>query len=168
MVRNPGRITRFVVMALLQAGRARTLGLPLHSAYSWGLNRAIFYAAAKRGFGKGSPKPGEPPGPPAPTPREVYRVGEEEAFRDPTSKELTFIIGDRAQTAEEFERSVGARFGTIAHFHQAWQEALDLMEKFDRATLESPRRFYDEVYRPRRDELSDKWSELYSPRRKPP
>jgi len=37
-------------MALLQAARAHVLGLPLESAYSWGLNKAIFYAAAKRGF----------------------------------------------------------------------------------------------------------------------
>jgi len=37
-------------MAVLQAARANVLGLPEDSAYSWGLDRAIFYAAAKRGF----------------------------------------------------------------------------------------------------------------------
>jgi len=46
-------------MATLQAARAKALGLPVASAKSWGLNRAIYYAAAKRGFkgGKGPAKP---------------------------------------------------------------------------------------------------------------
>ncbi|MBC7189152.1 hypothetical protein H5U35_02900, partial [Candidatus Aerophobetes bacterium] len=48
-------IGRFQVMATLQAARAFLLGLPLESAKSWGLNRAIFYAAAKRGFKKALP-----------------------------------------------------------------------------------------------------------------
>lgn len=39
-------------MATLQATRAFVLGLPLDISLSWGLNRAIFYAAAKRGFKK--------------------------------------------------------------------------------------------------------------------
>ena len=47
-------VGRFQVMTLLQAARAHVLGLPLESAYSWGLNRAIFIAAAKRGFKGGS------------------------------------------------------------------------------------------------------------------
>ncbi len=53
-------VGRFQVMAILQAARARTFGLPLATAQSWGLNRAIFYAAAKRGF-KGAPGPSKPP-----------------------------------------------------------------------------------------------------------
>src|SRR5579875_2525433 len=43
-------VGRFQVMSILQAARAEALGLPHDSALSWGLNRAIFYAAAKRGF----------------------------------------------------------------------------------------------------------------------
>ena len=54
-------VGRFQVMATLQAARARILGLSVASAKSWGLNRAIFYAAAKRGFkaaqGAGPAKP---------------------------------------------------------------------------------------------------------------
>jgi hypothetical protein len=37
-------------MATLQAARAYVLGYSLEEAKSFGLNRAIFYAAAKRGF----------------------------------------------------------------------------------------------------------------------
>jgi hypothetical protein len=54
LVFNMPKIGRFQVMAILQAARAEALGLPEDSAYSWGLNRAIFYAAAKRGFRGGT------------------------------------------------------------------------------------------------------------------
>ena len=43
-------------MATLQAGRAKAVGLTTDEAKSFGLNRAIFYAAAKRGFKGGSTK----------------------------------------------------------------------------------------------------------------
>jgi hypothetical protein len=54
-------VGRFQVMALLQAARAKALGYTLDEAESFGLNRAIFYAAAKRGFkgGTGSKHAGE-------------------------------------------------------------------------------------------------------------
>ena len=37
------------------------------------------------------------------------------------------------------------------------------MGEVDRATLESRRRFYEEVYKPGRDELSDSWTQKYLP-----
>jgi len=164
MVRNQGRVTRFVVMAVLQAARAESLGLPHDSALSWGLNRAIFYAAAKRGFqqapGKADNEPGKPTGA---RPPEVYRLGRDEAYRDPSAKELLFTIGGEVQTVERFERQVAVRFGTEQNFRAAWNEAARIVGEFDRATLESPQGFYSEVYRPRRDELSDAWTQKYSP-----
>ena len=54
-------VGRFQVMAVLQAARALVLGLPESQAKSWGLNRAIFYAAAKRGF-KAKPQAERSPG----------------------------------------------------------------------------------------------------------
>jgi hypothetical protein len=164
MVRNQGRVTRFVVMAVLQAARAQTLGLPRDSAYSWGLNRAIFYAAAKSGFRGGSAGSGEPgAGTRSTSTRETYRLGDDEAFRDPKSKELVFTIGEEDQTVAEFERSVIQRFGTKENFHAAWEEALRMVGGVDRAILESRNRFYGEVYKPHRDELSDDWTQRYSP-----
>jgi hypothetical protein len=164
MVRNQGRVTRFVVMAMLQAVRAQALGQPHDSALSWGLNRAIFYAAAKRGFRSAPPLAGEGPGKPAEAPApELYRLGNDEAFRDPNAKQLTFMIGDEAQTVALFERQVASRFGPKGNFQAAWDEATQIVGGFDRATLESPQRFYGEVYKPRRDELSDKWTQAYSP-----
>jgi hypothetical protein len=164
MVRNRGRVTRFVVMAMLQAARARSLGLSQDSAFSWGLNRAIFYAAAKRGFRGIAPTEGVLPEAAAErAERGVYRLGDEEAYRDPKAKELIFTIGDEDQTAAAFEREVGSRFGTKENFRAAWDEATRIVSSFDRATLESRRRFYEEVYKPRRDDLSDTWTREYSP-----
>ncbi|MGC2288412.1 MAG: hypothetical protein WA688_00960 [Thermoplasmata archaeon] len=164
MVRNQGRVTRFVVMAVLQAARAKSLGLSEASAFSWGLNRAIFIAAAKQGFrGGGSAEGSSAEGKKAPPKPKVYRLGDDEAYRDPKSKELVFTIGGEDQTVAEFERSVVARFGAKENFRAAWDEALRTVGKYDRATLESRERFYAEVYRPRRDELSDTWTQKYSP-----
>jgi hypothetical protein len=163
MVRNQGRVTRFVVMAVLQAVRAQSLGLPHDSALSWGLNRAIFYAAAKQGFRQAPKKTGEPGKPAEPSSPEVYHLGEDEAFRDPHAKELTFTIGGESQTPERFEKQVAIRFGTKENFQAAWDEAERIVGEFDRATLGSPQRFYQEVYKPRRDELSDSWTQRYSP-----
>jgi hypothetical protein len=164
MVRNQGRVTRFVVMATLQAARAETLGLAHDSALSWGLNRAIFYAAAKQGFRGGATPGAEGSGKPKETPaREVFRLGDDEAYRDPRAKQITFVIGDEDQTVEEFERSIIARFGTKENFAAAWKEAMGIVGGFDRATLESRAAFYEKVYRPRRDELSDSWTQRYSP-----
>ena len=168
MVRNQGRVTRFVVMALLQAVRAESLGLPHESALSWGLNRAIFYAAAKRGFREPPAKPGEEPSGPAESPsRELFRLGDDEAYRDLSSQQILFAIGDQVQTPGDFERQVASRFGTKENFRAAWGEATRIIGSFDRATLESRNGFYSEVYRPRRDELSDAWTQKYSPPPKP-
>jgi hypothetical protein len=161
-----GAIGRFVVMAMLQAARAESLGLKRESAYSWGLNRAIFYAAAKRGF-RGTPPTSERPKGegglerPKETP-ELYRLGDDEAYRDPESKDLVFKIGDKPQTGADFQRQIAGRFGTPQHFRVAWEEAEQIVKSYDRAVLESRRRFYDEVYKPRRDELSEEWNRKYA------
>jgi len=152
------RITRFTVMATLQAARALRLGLNERSAFSWGLNRAIFYAAAKRGFKGpgGESKTGEPA--PPPDPRTTYMLGEDFAYRDPHRTELYFTIGGETQTEQEFERQVAARFGGETQFREAWKEALALVEGFDEEVLKSGSRFYSEVYKPRRDALVTEWA----------
>jgi hypothetical protein len=155
------RITRFTVMATLQAARASRLGLPERSAFSWGLNRAIFYAAAKRGFSGagGPPKTGEPAT--APPPETTYALGDDFAYRDPSRSELYFTIGGETQTEKEFERQVAVRFGSEKHFREAWKEALALVDGFEDEVLRSGSRFYSVVYRPRRDELVEEWTERY-------
>ncbi len=153
-------ISRFIVMAILQAARARRLGLSLHSAYSWGLNRAIFYAAAKQGFKEGEGRMGEGAAAPGEPSREPYTLGKDFAYRDPTRSGLYFTIGGETQTENEFNRQIAARFGNERNFSRAWTEATAIVDGADLATLESGSRFYEQVYKPRRDSLRSEWSEM--------
>lgn len=151
-------VGRFQIMALLQAARAYVLGLPLESAYSWGLNRAIFIAAAKRGFkgGSGSPGAGAQGGG---TSKDagVYYLGDDMAYKVEKDGVLRFTIGGEVQTKEDFERQVKSRFGST--FPAAWKEAVKYVKKFDKDTLLSADGFFREIYKPRRDELAEKWTE---------
>ncbi|MEO0098757.1 MAG: hypothetical protein ABIK99_01135 [candidate division WOR-3 bacterium] len=160
-------VGRFQVMAVLQAARAYCLGMKLAEAKSWGLNRAIFYAAAKRGFIK--PKPGLPKTPKLKLPKEVnleavkksygvYTLGDEMAYAVEVKGEKLFTIGDAVQTPEDFARQVESRFGR--NFSKAWAEAVAICRGYDKGVLLSQRYFYETVYKPRRDELARKWSEL--------
>jgi hypothetical protein len=152
-------VTRFVVMAMLQAARAKRLGLGQRSAYSWGLNRAIFYAAAKQGFRHGgggrtgSTERKESSRAPA-----MHSVGDDPAYVDPAAAELTFTIGGKSQTPEDFERQVAQRLGGSAGFAAAWREAETIVNDTPEEDLRSGQRFYSQVYRPRRDVLAAKWS----------
>jgi hypothetical protein len=159
-------VGRFQVMALLQAARAKVLGYSLDEAQSFGLNRAIFYAAAKRGF-KGATS--------------AKHSGEKQTFKETSGKRVAktvqedalgneiayyvemegkkrYVMGDEFLEPEDFKREVEQRFGKA--FPQAWEQALQIVEQADRATLESQRKFYEEVYKPRRDELAKAWSAL--------
>jgi len=141
-------------MATLQAARAKVLGLPVATAKSWGLNRAIYYAAAKRGFkgGKGPAKPkqytrsfGE------------FFLGDDRAYKVTAGGKTLFTIGGEIQRPEDFRRQVERRFaGTFA---EAWAEALRVVQAYPATVLESQQQFDMQVYRPRRDVLAAKWTE---------
>ena len=158
---------RFQVMALLQAARAYVLGLSLESAQSWGLNRAIFIAAAKRGFkggsggGTGAAGGGGPPKAPG-----VYHLGDDMAFKDEKGGVLRFTIGGKVQTKEDYDRQVRSRFGSA--YADAWRDALAYVKKFDRDTLLSAEAFFRDVYRPRRDELGERWTDASEESAGPP
>jgi hypothetical protein len=127
-------------MAMLQAARAYKLGLPLESAFSWGLNRAIFYAAAKRGFkGTGRARAGRRPARSEESSKipDAYHLGDEMAFKDEKGGKPNFTIGGKVQTKEDFERQIGARFQNS--FKEAWKEALDYVNHFESQTLLSVR-----------------------------
>ena len=140
---------------MLQAARAYALGLPLESAYSWGLNRAIFIAAAKRGFKGGKGEGGKGKGGKA-APRASFKLGDDMAFKTERNGVMLFTIGGEVQTKEAFDKQVRARFGST--FEAAWKEALAYVETFPKETLLSTDGFFGDVYRPRRDELADKWT----------
>lgn len=147
-------VGRFQVMATLQAARAKLLGLPLVSAKSWGLNRAIYIAAAKRGFKPGTSGPTKPKKYAATFAE--YHLGEDKAYSVKAAGRLLFTIGGEIQTPDDFTRQVAQRFGGT--FRQAWAEAMDIVRRYDRAVLEHPDDFFAQVYRPRRDELAKKWT----------
>ena len=160
------RVGRFQVMATLQAARAAALGLDADAARSWGLNRAIFYAAAKRGF-RNAPLPGvKPPRGAKEQPREgpgraehedpEYSLGNEKAFlAHPPERGLLCKFGDEVQTPRDFEWQVERRF---ADWPAAWQEALELIESAEPGDLQSQHRFYEHVYKPNRDKLAARWA----------
>lgn len=156
-------VGRFQVMATLQAARALELGLTVESAKSWGLNRAIFYAAAKRGFKGGSGASGGPAGSghQPKTHEEAahqYALGDEMAFGEERDGRTYFVIGGKPQTELDFEKQVESRFGSA--FPDAWEDALDYVRHFDRSVLLSGNEFFSTVYRPKRDELATRWTQL--------
>jgi len=163
-------VGRFQVMAVLQAARARALGLSEDSAYSWGLNRAIFYAAAKRGFHGGSSSGGKVAAEKREEAREKageeeYFLGDEKAFLDKKSSkkgEPIFEIGGEDQTAKDFEKQISSRFGSDANFGEAWKEAMKIVGDHDEDTLKSQHEFFERVYKPRRDLLSKKWTDEFA------
>ena len=157
-------VGRFQVMATLQAARARALGVPVATAKSWGLNRAIYYAAAKRGF---TQAPGRQPRRPegARAVREHY-FGDDKGYVVKRQGVMLFTIGGDVQTPEAFRTQIEARFaGTFA---EAWKEAQAIIAAAPRELLESQEGFFMRVYRPRRDILASKWEERAAERREDP
>ncbi len=147
-------------MATLQAARARALGLSAASAKSWGLNRAVYFAAAKRGFqaaGRGPRRPKD-----APAVHEHY-LGDDKGYAVTRGGTMLFTIGGEVQTPERFRRQIEARFAGT--FGEAWKEAQAIISATPREVLESQDGFYMRVYRPRRDILAVKWEDRAADRR---
>ncbi len=159
-------IGRFQVMAILQSARAYILGMDIESAKSFGLNRAIFYAAAKKGFFKGKitlkdlKLPKEILGKylQKPSDFKIEKIGDEIAYSIEIEGKKYFIIGNKPQTPQDFYKQVESRFK--GKFEKAWKEALEICKKYDRGILLSQRYFYETVYKPRRDELAKKWTQM--------
>jgi len=57
-----------------------------------------------------------------------------------------------------FGKQIEKRFGNS--FHKAWEEVVKLVKGFDKGVLLSQKYFYETVYKPRRDKLAKKWSEI--------
>ena len=165
-------IGRFQVMATLQAARAYVLGYSLEEAKSFGLNRAIFYAAAKRGFKSMKPMKVKIKLPKwkliRKFPKEeieeieknifIERLGDEMAYCVKLGDRKYFLIGDELQTPEDFKKQIEDRFK--GKFEEAWKEAINIVKSYNKGVLLSLRYFYEAVYKPRRDEIAEKWSQL--------
>jgi hypothetical protein len=147
-------------MAILQATRAKELGLAITAAKSWGLNRAIFYAAAKRGFKErtASRTQEEIERKPVERSRNAYFLGDEMAYTAKKGGRTYFTIGGESQTESDFKRQIERRFEN--GFSDAWMESLKIVHQYSREVLLSQKEFFEQVYRPRRDELALKWTEM--------
>ena len=141
-------IGRFQVMGLLQAARYYVLKGDLALAKSFGLNRAIFYAWAKRrGVTARRATTRARLVEAAERKAEVEeRLGDEVAFRIPGG---WFTIGGQTQRPIDFDRQIAARFGK--NFDIFWKAAVEYVKSFPRNVLESQREFYEKVYLPARD-----------------
>jgi hypothetical protein len=154
-------IGRFQVMALLQAARYYLLYGDLERAKSFGLNRAIFYAWAKH-YGRGY------------VPRYTRRAQLEiagveglqlESATTTESKRLVeatgeeafvsprgfFVMGDKEQLPEDYDKNVAAKIEEVIPYELAWEAALKYVSKFPRQVLEDPSKFFERVYEPVRD-----------------
>jgi hypothetical protein len=137
-------------MAVLQAARAIELGKGLDEAEGIGLNRAIFYAAAKNGF-HGGHRGGGKPGTTCKH-NNMGMLGSEMYYvRDGYP-----IMGDKLQTPAEYNRQIKSRFN--GNYNRAWDEARKICKSYGKAVLSSQQSFFNIVYKPRRDELKVRWS----------
>jgi hypothetical protein len=152
-------ISRFIVMAMLQAERARRLGLSDEAADSFGLNRAIFYAVAKAAFRSSRPDATFDPSKESRAEATAVPVGDGVAYRDPDAANLLFAIGGETQTPDAYRRQVADRFGDAATFARARAEVEEIVRAAPEVAIRSAREFFDTVYRPRRDELALRWSD---------
>ena len=138
-------------MGLLQAVRYYLVTGNLERAKSFGLNRAIFYAWAKR---RGRVVPARPTtGTKAAVAqieeRKVEQLGDERAFVSPRG---WFIIGNTEQKPSDYDRQIAKRIEATAISHEAaWTAAIEYLKTFPKETLLDQQKFYREAYRPIRD-----------------
>ena len=146
------KLGRFQVMALLQAARFYVLTGDLKKAYSFGLNRAIFYAWAKY-YGRFAPrkraiKKGEEVVTVKEGDKYMAYVGNEGAF---ITKNGWFIIGDKEQRPEDYEREIIAKINSVVPYEEAWKVAVEYVKQFSKSVLLDQQKFYERVYKPVRD-----------------
>jgi len=140
---------RFQVMALLQAARYYLLEGDVEKAKSWGLNRAIFYAWAKRYGPRGAAyRRGGGRGGGGGCPEGFKRVLGECVELSPRG---WFMIGGSEQTPRDFDRNVKQRIERIIPWEKAWKAALKYVGSFPEWVLKNPNYFFRYVYEPVRD-----------------
>ncbi len=152
------KIGRFQVMGLLQAARYYLLRGDLEKAKSFGLNRAIFYAWAKRTGGRvRRPRPTAPRQKTLLEAEEAERprfesVGDEVAY---LSDDGYFEIGDQVQRPEDYDRQIASKIGQAVPYEEAWRAALNYLSTFPREVLLSQREFFEKAYKPVRDRFHE-------------
>lgn len=148
------KIGRFQVMALLQAARYYLLTRDLKKAYSFGLNRAIFYAWAKR-YGKTIPRSERET---LTEKKEVITVKKGNSYFTyvgnecvPVSPNGWFTIGGKEQTPEDYKRNIISKIESVIPYEEAWKVALEYVGRFSKSVLLDQQKFFEKVYKPVRD-----------------
>ncbi|RJS83863.1 hypothetical protein CW706_05470 [Candidatus Bathyarchaeota archaeon] len=147
------KVGRFQVMGLLQAARYYIVKGNIEKAKSFGLNRAIFYAWAKRYARDRLTKIARRPKIKAadaqidkPT---CEQIGNEIAYLSPRG---WFAIGRTEQLPEDYDRQIAKRIGSAAILYKdAWEASIKYLSRFSRDILLDQQRFYKEAYVPVRD-----------------
>lgn len=155
--RAEGDIDRFNVMAVLQAARYYILTGDVERAKSFGLNRAIFYAYLKY-YGRFKAHQQKSLGVGHDTISSEYMQsqfasGERIPVEDgvEVSPSGLFMIGNREQTPEDFDRNIVRKIEALLPFDIVWEAALKYVARFPRHMLVDPQKFYKHVYEPVRD-----------------
>ncbi len=148
--REPGR---FPVMGLLQAARYYLLTGDLEKAFSFGLNRAIFYAWLKYHYNPGRAR--RPRGYSEEELKRIEKLSPVGPLKDKAPmKDGWFAIGGQVQRPEDFMRQVARRFEEAGiPFELAWEKALEYVSKFPEHVLKDPNLFFKYVYEPVRDDF---------------
>ncbi|MCL7389468.1 MAG: hypothetical protein LZ173_05990 [Thaumarchaeota archaeon] len=148
---QPLSIGRFQVMALMQAARYYVLRGDIEQAKSFGLNRAIFYAWAKK---RGVTRRRQPSKLLLSREQKISEledvVGDEVVYRSPGG---WYMIGGQEQTPRDFDMQIVQRFGGQEIFQRYWEAALRYIHRFPLETVKSQREFYEKIYLPVRDNL---------------
>ena len=146
------KLGRFQVMGLLQAARYFLIKGDIKRAKSFGLNRAIFYAWAKRYARDRLTRSGRKAKPSVRIHAEkikVERLGNETAYLSPKG---WFMIGGTEQSAGNYEQQIVKRIEDAnINYEDAWTTALRYLKRFPKDILLDQQRFYNEVYKPVRD-----------------
>ena len=154
----PRRVGRFQVMGLLQAARYYLLYGDLEKAKSFGLNRAIFYAwakkrgqvAARKAYGSGTAVRTRTSSKGREGVKLVEAAGEE-AFQAPSG---FFTMGGEEQRPEDYDRQIAEKIESVVPYERAWEAALKYLRKFPKHILLDPKKFYEKVYKPVRDDFN--------------
>jgi len=147
------KLGRFQVMGLLQAARYYLIKGDIERAKSFGLNRAIFYAWAKRYARDRLTRGGfrSRAGRTQPSEVKAEQIGNETAY---LSSNGWFIIGGTEQSPRDYDLQIARRIEAASiPYSEAWKAAIKYLEGFSRDVLLDQQRFYREAYLPVRDKF---------------
>ncbi|MEM2940553.1 MAG: hypothetical protein QW304_03260 [Thermoproteota archaeon] len=147
------RLGRFQVMALLQAARCFLLTRDIEKSKSFGLNRAIFYAWAKRRGAEVKKPPSrrevvKPREKPVEEEKNIFYLGNEAAY---LSEEGWLTIGNAKQTPQDYDNQIARKIGGVIPYEEAWRRTLEYLGKFPQEVLLDQQKFFNKVYKPVRD-----------------